>query len=542
MHRSPETATLGALLARHVAATPHAPAILGLDAPVTFAQFDERVTRTQAWLAQQGVGRGDVVAVWLVNRVEWLAMFFALARLGATLAAVNTRYRAHELEHIVRRSQARMLVMQTRFRQIDFGAVLQAADPAALASLQAIAWLDAPAEPVVLPGVRALSFAPTPAGDALADQGQPDDAVIFFTTSGTTSQPKLVVHTQATMTAHATHTGPASGLQAADAVLLAALPFCGTFGLTGALAALACGRPIVMQAAFEPQEACTLMAHHGVTHLFGSDEMARRILALAPGERPFPALRLFGFASFQPGSDELAAQAWKRGIPMAGLYGSSEVHALFATQRADLPLAERVRGGGVPAHPQARVRVRDVESGQLAATGRTGMLEIRAPTNFTGYLGDAPATAAAIDAEGFFRTGDVGHLRTDGSFVYEARLGDAMRLGGFLVNPSEIEELLEAQPGVQAAQVVAVPIAGQPRAVAFVVPRADHDLDASALTRALGTTLATFKVPVRIWAIDALPVTESANGTKIQRARLREMALARLADEPPPSSDRSHAS
>ncbi|MDH4391653.1 MAG: acyl-CoA synthetase, partial [Aquabacterium sp.] len=134
--------------------------------------------------------------------------------------------------------------------------------------------------------------------------------------------------------------------------------------------------------------------------------------------------------------------------------------------------------------------------------------------------------------DGWFSSGDIGHLRADGSFVYLTRAGDAIRLGGYLTAPAEIEELIQAQPGVAAVQVVAIDIDGKARAVAFAIAQPDAAPDSQALIDAVRSRLAAYKVPARLWWVDAFPVVHSANGTKIQRNRLREMAQARLAAEP----------
>jgi fatty-acyl-CoA synthase len=246
-------------------------------------------------------------------------------------------------------------------------------------------------------------------------------------------------------------------------------------------------------------------------------------------------LRLCGFAAFRAGAVGVAAAAVARGLPLAGLYGSSEVHALFSLQDLQRPLDERLEGGGTLVNPLAELRVRGVDSeadsGALLTAGQVGLLEIRAPSNFIGYLNNPQATAEAIDAEGWFRTGDIGYRRADGSFVYLTRAGDAIRLGGYLVSPVEIEEVIKAQPGVAAAQVVAVDLQGKTRAVAFVVPSPGAQVAAEAVIAQVAAQLAVFKVPARVWAVDAFPVVNSANGTKIQRNKLREMAQQRLADE-----------
>lgn len=507
---------LSALLDRHLAARPGATAFIAEGRAFSYAEFDALSRRAAAWLHANGVGPGDRVALWLVNRIEWLALLFGLARLGAAAVSVNTRYRAAELEHILAHSGVRMLVLQPAFRGIDFAALLAGVDKAATRSLERVAVLDA----------REWPEAETP------DRAAPDAVLAMFTTSGTTSSPKLVMHLQRTIAFHALQTSRAFGFDEPGARLLAAIPFCGVYGLCSTLAAFAAGAPVVIMEAFDAGAAVELMHRHALTHAFGGDEMYRRMLELVPGHDPFPAARLLGFAAFRAGAAELAESAWQRRVPLIGLYGSSEVQALFAAQSARAPLAERIEAGGYPAAGEAaQVRVRDVDSGELLPPGKSGELEIRSPGNFAGYWMNPEASAKALDQEGFFRTGDIGRLRGDGSFVFEARRGDAFRLAGYLVSPLEIEDALKRIPGVSDVQVVGVDIAGQPRCVAFVVPTNNEKLDDRKILTTVGERLAAFKVPARVWFVERFPVTESANGVKIQRAKLREMALERLAAE-----------
>ena len=524
-------ATLSALLARNLALRGDAVAFVEGRRAVTYREFDAMVRRSAAWLAAQGVQPGDRVAVWLVNRIEWLAIYFGLARLGAALMAVNTRYRSHELAYILERSQASLLVLQLNFRKIDFPAVLRDVPPESALALRKIIVVDAgdnlPAQVLGRPTVG-FDLAALPDADA-PDRATPDAPCVLFTTSGTTSGPKLVVHTQHTIARHGQNVAGGFGLGPDDTRLLAALPLCGTFGLTGVMAAFAAGRPVVLMDTFDGPEAARLLNAQRITHLFGSDEMYQRIIENAPaGDRPFPTVRVFGFASFQPGVLDVTQSAWARGMPMIGLYGSSEVQALFSLQERTLPLEDRILGGGRPACPEARVRIRDVETGALLPPGQVGAIEIKSPTNFVGYFNNPEATAKSIDAEGYFSTGDAGYLREDGSFVYQARLGDAMRLGGYLVSPAEIEDVVKTVPGVQDVQIVAVEIGPQFKPVAFVIAQPGQAPDEAAILAAAGAVLAPFKVPARVWLVDEFPVTQSSNGTKIQRVKLREMALQRL--------------
>lgn len=506
-------------------------------ASVDAAGFESRVRRSVAWLREQDIGPGDRVGVWLVNRIEWLALLFALARIGATLVAINTRYRSSELAYILERSDARLLMMQLDFRGIDFPAVLAGVDGERLSALERIAVVDAGGDlPASLLGRPTLAFDAFDRADADlagdAGPGDPDAVTVLYTTSGTTRGPKLVMHTQRSLAVHASHVARDHGLDAPGAGLLGALPLCGTFGLTAVLAAMAGGAPTVLVDAIEAPRLAALLREHALTHAYGSDEMFRRLREVAPGDRPFPAARIFGYAAFLPGSAEFARASWDAGIPLLGLYGSSEVQALFSVQRSGGSPEERAEGGGYPAVPGTEVRIRDIGTGELAAPGVVGEIEIRAPGNFVGYLGDPDATAAAVGPDGFFRSGDLGRLREDGSFVYLTRGGDAIRLGGFLVNPAEIEDALGTLDGVRDAAVIAVEIAGRQRCVAFVATAPGAALSEDGVIAAAKQRMAGFKVPARVWFIDALPVTVSANGAKVQRAKLRQMALERLGQSP----------
>ena len=524
---SGETRSLTSLLASNVAATP----VFVFDGTaVSAAEFAERVESTTAWLAAQNVRQGDVIAVWLVNRLEWVALLFAAAKLGAIIAAVNTRYRSAEVAHLLRLSGAKLLVTEASFRSIDFAGILSDIGRSELPQLARVAVVGPGDFPCAWPSLRFDAFEKPypPAALPIEDVDAP---VLLYTTSGTTRGPKLVAHSQVSLTGHAHAIGKALLLSPQRHSLLAMLPFCGTFGMTALLAFFAAGVTVYVLDAFEAAPALRILTEQKITHTFGSDEMFRRILALTDAPRPFPHAEVFGFAAFQPGWREFAAGAEARGLPLRGLYGSSELQALFAIGKADAPFPERIECGGWPMSTEAIVRVRDSETGALARLGISGELEIRAPSHFLGYFHNPEATREAFTSDGFFRTGDIGYLRDDGSFIYETRGGDAMRLGGFLVAPGEIEDELKACAGVADAQVVAIEIDGQARCAAFIIADGEAP-EPEPLLAQLRKRLAGYKVPARIFFIDAFPVTDSANGIKIQRGKLRAMAMERIASGP----------
>jgi fatty-acyl-CoA synthase len=503
--------------------------------PVGFTELAAESRRVATAFARLGIGREDRVALWLPNVSAWLSCFFACARLGAIAVSVNTRFRAHELADIVGRSGARLLVYWPGFKGIDFSSILaEAAEaaPDALARVEALV-AYAEGEPVMpgrVAGKPVLAYAALAAEAPRAqDDAAPDAGCVLFTTSGTTRAPKFVLHDQRAVVAHAQDVARGFGLDA-DAAMLLVPPLCGVFGFCCAMAALAAGRPLVMRPAWDAAQAAADIARYRVTHANATDEAIVQLLAQTASQPAFPSVRFFGYAAFNPALDDIVERAAQRGLALIGLYGASEVQALFARQDEGAPLAERRLAGGRPVNPAARVRVRDPESGRVLPHGEAGELEFFSPNSrMVGYFGDPQATRAALTDDGFYRSGDLGYTTVDGRFVFLTRMGDSLRLGGFLVSPLEIEAVVQTAPGIAACQVVGVPGAAGLVPVAFVILAPGSALDEAAVRAHVGGKLARFKVPQRIVPLDAFPVTPGANATKIQKGRLREMAQALLA-------------
>jgi len=255
------------------------------------------------------------------------------------------------------------------------------------------------------------------------------------------------------------------------------------------------------------------------------------MLAAVPEPKPFPSARFFGYAMFSPALVDLPARADARGLTLVGLYGMSEVQALLSRQSEYAPLAERMLGGGKPVAAEAKVRACDPVSGAVLPHGTAGEIEFKVPSMMVGYFENEEANRIATTADGWFRSGDLGYTTADGRFVFVARLGDALRLSGFLVSPAEIEDVLQQHPSVAGAQVVGVDTAAGVKPVAFVIVRAGAVFDERALIAHCAARIAKFKVPLRVCALDAFPVTPGANATKIQKAKLREKAEALLRGE-----------
>lgn len=526
--------TLAALLGQNALERPGATALVDRDRPVTYAQLDQTARRLAAGLAALGVARGDRVALWLPNLPAWIACFFACGRLGAIAVSINTRFKSSEVGDIVERSGCRVLVYWPEFRGIDFAAILAGCDPGALGSLtHIVGYTEVGAGPERVLDHDVIDYRALLDSKPLDEEiGGEHDGCVIFTTSGTTRAPKFVLHNQRTVIRHGLDVARDFGWDDPAIRVLVTAPLCGVFGFANAMAALAAGRPLVMYPTFDASESATAVRRHTITHANATDEMISLMLDAVPEPRPFPSAKWFGYAAFSPAHADLPARAAARGLNVVGLYGSSEVEALFARQREDAPLDERWLAGGRPVAPEAQVRARDPGTDAILPHGTPGELEFTAPSRMVGYFGDEAATRAALTADGFFRSGDLGYTTGDGRFVFLARMGDALRLGGFLVSPAEIEAVLAEHSDVAAAQVVGARTPEALKPVAFVILRGGASLDEAALVAHCAARIAKFKVPARVLAIDAFPVTPGANATKIQKHKLREQAEALLARGP----------
>lgn len=464
---------------------------------------------TAGLLADHGLEVGDRVGLWMRNGLAYLQALAACAAAGFVAVSINTRATEEEVANLLERSGARMLVTDRDWQQSTTRdrsmAVVVLRD-------KALPTQHTDAVSLVLPG----------------SQVSGRTRFVLFTTSGTTSLPKMVVHAQSSIADHA-HDIAKSGVYSNKDVALVPMPLCGTFGLTSLMAAVAsnCERVIVPRR-FQADETAALIETHGVTVLNGSDDMFHRLLATVAD---LSSIRLGGYARFNTSLDGIVARADERGMTLTGLYGMSEVQALFTIRDRASDAETRGKAGGTILSAQAQARVIDDE------------LELRGPSLFEGYLEeggntiDTKLTAAAFD-EGWFRTGDSAEQTGASSreFTFLARLGDVLRLGGFLVAPTEIEQVILEVEGVREAQVVAVDRPSGARPVAFVLRSAgehavhDEDLIRSHCQR----RLARFKVPIRVFVLKQFPTVTGPNGVKILRNELRQMATTLVGESPGP--------
>lgn len=531
--QTPHTVT--DLLEVAAAAAPETPALIYGDTSLTFAGLAAQARRAAGGLASLGVKPGDRVAFWLPNTPAYVTLYFACARLGAIAVAVNTRFRASEVGDIVGRSGAKVLVLWPDFRGIDFPGILADVDPAALKGLHTIITYTESDDPpaVSVPGARSVAWERVARHARFdGDHATAEGGCNIFTTSGTTKAPKFVLHSHASITQHALEVADYFGLRDPGTVSYLGLPFCGVFGFCQAVAVLAAGKPTLLESAFDAETAVRLMDRHGVTYFNASDEMIDRMIAVKGDRKPFRKVQSAGFANFNSELADIAERADAEGLKLTGLWGMSELQALAARRDPQDEVAARKVPGGKLISPHGQVRVRDPESGVLLGVGEAGELEITGPSRMVEYYQNPEATAEAVTEDGFIRTGDLGMLEPDGGFEFLSRMGDVLRLGGFLVAPAEIEAEVQSHQTVESVQVVGAGSVDGNKAVAFVIAAEGCAVDEASIQAHCAQHLARFKVPARVIPVDAFPVTESANGIKIQRGKLRAMAEELLRETP----------
>ncbi|MBO0849848.1 MAG: AMP-binding protein, partial [Pseudonocardia sp.] len=448
--------------------------------PVSWGELWRRTLGLAGELRGAGIGAGDRVAVWLPNWSDALCWQFASAALGAHVVGVNTRYNVDEVAHMLVAARPSLVAVAHDFHGLDLaGRLRDAADRAGVAPSVAVVAGPGrePAEQSAGYDVGGGAWVP-----GLADETQepgpeprpfdPHRLAVAFTTSGSTGRPKLAAHSAGGVLTHALAGAEAIGLTGA-AVVLCAIPLAGTFGFSTAMAALAGGATLVLEPVFDADAVLDDMVRHRVSHVAAGDDMVLRLeRAWRHRRRDLSAWRWWGGADFQGRLRELATWAAEEfGTLTTGLYGSSEVFALASMWPPEVPAPRRWDAGGRVVTPRIEVRVADPDSGLAVPDGTRGELWFRGPNVVDNYLGSPEAESTAFTEDGWFRSGDLGVLAEPGVFTFVCRMGEALRLRGFLVDPAEIELRLTAHPDVDTAKVVGIPGPdGGTRAIGFVVP------------------------------------------------------------------------
>ncbi len=505
--------TVPAALDRFASQLPDQNALITDDRSFTAAALRDEVHRAAAALITLGVLPGDRVAIWSPNTWHWVVACLAIHHAGAAMVPLNTRYTATEASDILARTRAPVLFAMGRFLGND-----------------RVADLDREA----LPALRHIVRIPIDEEDGTWDQFidggtdtgavvtraaavTPDDVSDILFTSGTTGRSKgvLCAHRQSLS---GSASWAANGKISSEDRYLCINPFFHNFGYkAGILACLQTGATLIPHLTFDPLRALQAIERHRITVLPGPPTIYQTLLDHpARHDYDLSSLRfaVTGAATVPVVLVERMQSELDIDIVLTA-YGLTEANGMGTMCRAD---DDAVTVATTCGRPFADFELRIDGAGG----GESGEVLLRGPNVMLGYLDDPEATAAAIDADGWLHTGDIGAVDERGNLRITDRLKDMYICGGFNVYPAEVEQVLARMDGVADAAVIGVPdqrLGEVGRA--FVVTRPGSELDEESVMAYTREHLANFKAPRSVRFVEALP--RNAGG-KVVKPQLRELA------------------
>jgi cyclohexanecarboxylate-CoA ligase len=485
---------------------------------LTYGELDERVTRIAVNLAGLGVEVGDVVSYQLPNWWQFVALHLACLRIGAITNPIMPILRRRELEFMLNHARSKVVVTPQIFRDFDHGAMI--------AGMRDV--LPHLAHALVIGGDGEAAFerlhdkpVDQTAATALfaARRPKPDDIIQVLYTSGTTGEPKGVMHTSNTQISNLGPYIERLHLSGQDIVFMASPLAHQTGFMYGLMMPIVLGCHVVLQDIWNRKVAADLFAAERPTFTMASTPFLADLTDEAEA-RPeaFRSLRVF-LAAGAPIPRVLVRRATDHmGATIASGWGMTENGAVTVTRPEDPP-EKAFETDGCPL-PGMAVRVVDPADKPLAA-GEEGRLQVRGCSNFVGYLKRPDLNA--VDAEGWFDTGDLARIDADGYVRITGRAKDIIIRGGENIPVVEIEGLVYKHPDINDVAIVAMPDdrLGE-RACAFVTTRPGAKVTLGDVTAFLSSQHITKNyLPERLEVLSELPRTASG---KIQKFRLREMA------------------
>jgi 2,3-dihydroxybenzoate-AMP ligase len=507
---------LGALLRTAATRFGEAPALVHGERRVSYTELDRWADRMAAGFARHGITAGDRVVVQLPNVPEFVAVCFALFRLGAKPVFALTAHRSQEIGHLCRMTGAVAYILPGVHRGFDHRGLAREVRSTAptLRLLYSLTGQsgdifdlsDVDAEPDVLP------------------EHDPSDAAFFLLSGGTTALPKVIPRTHDDYAYQVRATAAVLGMSTSD-VYLAVLPleFNFTWGCPGVLGTLVSGGTVVLADDPTADDCFAVIARERVTVTSVVPTIAQLWLEAAEWtDADLSSLRIvqIGGAKLQRSVAERIAPVF--GCELQQVFGMAE-GLLTLTRSGDAP--EVVLGTqGRPLSEEDEIRIVGPDDRNVSP-GEVGELLTRGPYTLRGYYRAPEHNAIAFTEDGFYRSGDLARVTGDGNLVIEGRIKDVVIRGGDKISAAEVEGHLLAYPGILRAAVVGVPddFLGE-RTCAYLVAAGErpspHDLKRALNERGL----AGYKLPDRVEFVDELPVTPLG--------KVDKKALVLLADQP----------
>lgn len=482
---------------------------------ISYHELGHLVDKAAAALSGLGVNRGDVVSVQLPNCWEFVVISLACVRIGATINPIVPILREREVRFMVEFCEAKVLIVPKIFRQFDHAQMAHNLRDS-LPQLQHVIVVgeDGPEgfEQMLISGHEVMPF------DPLQPRLMPDDLMVLMYTSGTTGEPKGVMHTSNTVNGNVLRFGSDLGLNSDD-VFFGATP---VGHMTGygifVMLPIMMGNTLVLQDIHDPRTGIRIMQTESVTFSAGATPFLADLLDSVNSEGIRPAtLRRF-YCAGAPIPPILIQRAWNDlKLTVSSVWGMTEIIAGTMTEPSKMEKAWTTDGRAIPG---IEVKVVD-EAGQSIPNGETGRLLVRGASMFCGYL--KRPDLYLVSADGWFDSGDLARMDEEGYIRITGRTKDILIRGGENVPVIEIENILMSHPAIAMVAIVGIPDArlGE-RGCAFVVTRQGQDMNLTIMQAYLDTlNVAKPFWPERVECVAEIPCTPSG---KVQRFLLKQMA------------------
>jgi fatty-acyl-CoA synthase len=513
--------TLDKALARTVAASPDGDALVYKGERVSWKAIDEWSERLAKAFLSLGVERGQTVATFMVNSFEWVAVFYALGKIGAVIVPINFRYKAQEVEYVLQQSGSKLLIATVCHGDRDHAPILVEA----LAAAGTPAVVSLGGVPLGVPGeISWEAFAQSTDAVSKAELERakaavgPRDLLMIQYTSGTTAFPKGVELRHDQMLRSATGMSNRLGLTAKDS-FFSPMPFFHIGGSTASvLTAMVCGACLCFVDYFTAGEALAILDGERCTHMCGVDTMFVDMLA-------HPSYSRMDLSRLRTGWTIYNEAVFAAFPGMMNVYALSECSSVVCISQCTDPFLKRRDTCGHPIDG-LQVKIVDPETQAERASGESGLILVRGWCTTSGYYNQPELTEKLLLPGGWLDTGDYGRLEASGELVYQGRIKDVLRVGGENVAAVEVEAVINTHPAV--LRCALVPLA-HPRLrevpVAFVQLREKGGAEGDAIIAYCAQRLASFKVPRHVVFVDEFQMTGSG---KIQKPVLVEQAKVLL--------------
>ncbi|ABE30218.1 AMP-binding enzyme family protein [Paraburkholderia xenovorans LB400] len=501
---------------------------------ISYQQMKEHVDRVARALLASGIERGDVVAVWMPNLPHFAFIELACAKIGAIIGAINTRSKVFEVEHFMKHSEAKLLVMVDRFIKHDFVATLNevcrgearqiGGDVAAggVGQLRKVVSVSSAPDSRAQSWTAFIALGESVTAEALATiqrQQNIDDPILIQYTSGTTSLPKGALCNHRYVLNFGGVLMQRLGMEEGDA-FLNTQPFYHVGGSCGAVPApLTLGCTVVSAEYYEVERILSLIERERCVARSGYGAMYIM-------EMNHPRFREFDLSSLKAGWCVGTAELMNRvrnemNIPgLLQIYGATEVGGTSAW--VDDPWELRSSSCGSPIYG-TELKIVDPATGATLASGEIGEICMRGWWKMNGYLKQPAETASTVDADGWVHTGDLGHVDEAGNLYFSSRLKDMLKIGGENVSAQEVEAVLLSHPRIAQVAVIGAPDERLTEVVmAIVEPRHNEQVTEEEVIAYCAQRMANFRVPRYVRITQTWPLTDSG---KIQKHKLREQYL-----------------